>query len=65
MEQVVCHFLDSDTDGKPAVYEEDYLRYPIREGVVCHAKVYNSVRPCRCPERESFEKRFVASIGSR
>ena len=62
METVVCHFWVSGKDGELTLYEQDYLRYPIREGVMCHAKVYNSERPCHCADRRNHERRFVVSM---
>jgi hypothetical protein len=62
MESIVCHFWLPGPDGKPTLYEEDYLRYPIRDGMMCHTKVYNSERPCHCPERKIHEERLAASM---
>ncbi len=61
METIVCHFWIPDPDGKPTLYEEEYLCYPIRDGLMRHAKVYNSERPCHCPERKNYEERLAAS----
>lgn len=62
MERMVCHYWVLGTDGKSALYELDYYRYPIRDGAMCHVKVHNSERPCHCPEREIHERRLAASM---
>ncbi len=54
METLVGHYRVQHADGTWTLYEADYTRYPIREGVECHVKVPRSDRPCACPKREGY-----------
>lgn len=62
METIVCHFWLIGPDGELTLYEQDYVRYPIREGVMCHSKVFNSERPCHCRQKEIHEQAASAMM---
>lgn len=60
METIVSHVWLSGTDGNASLYELDYTCSPLRDGLMRFAKVHNSERPCRCPQRNTREARLCA-----